>query len=150
MAMLYVNYKKHRIDITKYKVRITEIYIMSFTCLFVLFQSFVIAFYSLLPIGLLAFFAAYPFYAYDFEKPAIWIAVYASLSKNIWGMMGAVMMFGFIAKMGGFVRDFFHLPIFTPLGRIAYCIYLVHFISFRFLTGDIKALPSVSNEPIVS
>lgn len=109
-----------------------------------------IAFYSLGPIGFFAFFAAWPFYAYEFQKPAIWIAIYASLSKNIWGMMGAVMMFGFIGKLGGFIRDFFHFPIFTPLGRIAYCIYLVHFIAFRFLTGDLKALPSVSNEQIVS
>lgn len=59
-------------------------------------------------------------------------------------------MFGFIGKIGGFVRDFFHFPLWVPLGRVAYCIYLVHFIVFRFLTGDFMALPTVSNPQIVS
>lgn len=131
MAMLYNNFKKNRVDVSKYK-------------------TFVIAFYSVFPIGLVAFLSAWLFYAYDFEKPAIWIAIFAAFAKNIWGILGAVLMFGFIGGIGGIIRNFFHLPIFTPLGRIAYCIYLIHFNVFRFLTGDIQSLPSVSNEPIVS
>lgn len=130
MAMLYNNYKKNRVDVSKYK-------------------SFVFIFYAQFPIGLMAFLSAYLFYAYDFEKPALWIAVFAALSKNIWGILGAFLMFGFIGGIGGIIRNFFHLPIFTPLGRIAYCVYLIHFDVFRLLMGDFKALPSVSQEPIV-
>lgn len=109
-----------------------------------------IAFYTIFPVGFLFFVSTYMFYAYDFEKPAIWIAVYSCLFKNFWGAFGAILMFGLIGRVGGIVREFFFLPIMQPLGRISYCIFLVHMIVFRFLTGDYMAQPFASNAQIVS
>lgn len=90
------------------------------------------------------------FYAYEFEKPAVWIAIYACVYKNVWGIFGAVLTFGLIGGIGGAFRNFFFLPILQPLGRISYCIYLVHLIVFRFLKGDYMAQPYGSNSEMVS
>lgn len=131
MALLYNYYKKNRIDVSKYK-------------------SFVFGFYAVFPIGIAAWLSAYIFYNYQFEKPAIWIAVFAAFSKNIWGILGAFLMFGFIGGIGGVIRRLFYMPIFGSIGRVTYCVYLIHMCFLRFLNGDIRKLPSVSMESIVS
>ncbi|XP_063697877.1 nose resistant to fluoxetine protein 6-like [Culicoides brevitarsis] len=130
MALLYNYFKKNRIDISKYK-------------------SFVFGFYAIFPIGLLAWLSAFLFYTYEFEKPALWIALFAVFSKNIWGILGAFLMFGFIGGIGGIIRRMFYMPIFGSIGRLTYCIYLIHMCVFRFLNGDIKRWPSVSWEPML-
>lgn len=129
--MIYTHYAKNRIDIRKSKL-------------------FVILFYSIFPLGVAAWLSAFIFYEYNFEKPSLWIAIFAAFIKNIWGILGAVMMLGFVGKVGGIIRKFFYAPIFTSLGRTTYCIYLVHTIAFRIFTGDISVRPSVSWETIVS
>lgn len=131
MALLYIHYKKNRVDVSKYK-------------------SFVLGFYAVFPVGLLAWLSAWLFYAYDFEKPALWIAIFAAFAKNIWGLLGAILMFGFIGGIGGVIRRIFYMPIFGSIGRVTYCVYLIHMCVLRFLNGDIRQLPSVSWEPIVS
>lgn len=131
MALLYNYYKKNRIDVSKYK-------------------SFVFGFYAVFPVGLVAWLSAMLFYEYEFEKPAIWIAVFAAITKNIWGFLGAILMFGFIGGIGGIIRRTFYMPIFQSIGRVTYCVYLIHMCVLRFLNGDIRMLPSVSWEPIVS
>ncbi|XP_063697878.1 nose resistant to fluoxetine protein 6-like [Culicoides brevitarsis] len=130
MALLYNYFKKNRIDISKYK-------------------SFVFGFYAVFPVGLLAWLSAFLFYTYDFEKPALWIALFAVFSKNIWGILGAFLMFGFIGGIGGIIRRMFYMPIFGSIGRLTYCVYLIHMCVLRFMNGAILQLPSVSWEPIM-
>lgn len=108
-----------------------------------------VAFYGIVPLGFATFLVGYIFYAYDFDRPAIWISFFACFYKNIWGFYGAILMFGLIGNVGGMLREFFYLPIFQPLGRISYCIYLVHLIVFRFLKADYMAQPYGSNAEIV-
>lgn len=129
--MLYKSLEKRRIDISKYK-------------------SFVFGFYAVFPLGTLLWLSAYLFYANNFEKPALWIAVFAALSKNFWGILGAVMSIGFLAGVGGVIRKVFYLPIFQTVGRLTYCIYLVHMCVLRFLNGANTTLPSVNVPTIVS
>lgn len=130
MALFYLHLKKNRIDISKYK-------------------SFTFLFYAIFPIGLLSWLSAYLFYTNNFEKPAIWLAIYAAVSKNVWGILGAVMGFAFLAGVGGIIRRIFYLPIFQPIGRLTYCIYLVHMCVLRFLNGSNTMLPNISLAMIV-
>lgn len=148
--MLYMKFKREKVEIGKRLVSFYSRVLSGLIHVLLLFQGFRIAFYLVFPLGVLIFLAAYIFYAYDFERPAIWIALFAAVSKNIWGLFGALLMLGFTCRVGGLIRRFFCMPIFTTLGRISYCVYLVHFIAFRFLTGDAVALPYLSAAPIVS
>lgn len=40
------------------------------------------------------------FYANDFEKPAIWIAIYAACMKSLWGVFGATLVLGSALNTG--------------------------------------------------
>lgn len=63
-------------------------------------QLFLLAWYSALPLAIMVLLPAYIFYAYDFEKPAIWIAIYAALSRNLWGVIFAVLFVGLALGVG--------------------------------------------------
>lgn len=72
--------------------------------LFVFFsrlQLFQLAWYSALPLAIGLLLSAYVFYAYDFEKPAVWIALYAAFSKNLWGVIFGVLFVGLALGVGG-------------------------------------------------
>lgn len=129
--MLYLHLQKKQIDISKYK-------------------SFLFVFYAVFPLGTLLWLSAYLFYSNNFEKPSLAIAVFAAFAKSYWGILGAVMSIGFLAGVGGIVRKIFYLPIFQTLGRLTYCIYLVHMCVLRFLNGANTMLPNVSVPTIVS
>lgn len=51
-------------------------------------------------VGYLIILSSYFFYAYDFEKPSLWMALYSVVTKNIWGAFGAILMFAFVGKLG--------------------------------------------------
>lgn len=131
IAMLYLHLQKKQIDISKYK-------------------SFLFVFYAVFPLGTLLWLSAFLFYSNNFEKPSLAIAVFAAFAKSYWGILGAVMSIGFLAGVGGVVRKIFYLPIFQTLGRLTYCIYLVHMCVLRFLNGANTMLPNVSVPTIVS
>lgn len=44
--------------------------------------------------------SAFMFYEYDFEKPAVWIALFSALSKNLWGLIFGVMFVGLALGVG--------------------------------------------------
>lgn len=56
--------------------------------------------YSLLPIAFLGLYSGHYFYAYNFEKPAVWIAVYAACMKSLWGVFGATLVIGSALNTG--------------------------------------------------
>lgn len=90
------------------------------------------------------------FYFFEFEKPAVWIAVFSIVSRIIWGLIGFVLIFAAIFKASTFVNKVFNAPIFQPLGRITYCIYLVHMPIMRVLGGGNKGVVHISNSLFVS
>lgn len=53
-----------------------------------------------MPIAFSSLYSGAIFYAYDFEKPAIWIALYASSLKCIWGIFGATLVLGSAVNTG--------------------------------------------------
>ncbi|KAL1386063.1 hypothetical protein pipiens_012883 [Culex pipiens pipiens] len=76
---------------------------MLFNCIFPLMNPEyveLLAWYSALPLAIGLLLSAYVFYAYDFEKPAVWIAIYAAFSKNLWGVIFGVLFVGLALGVG--------------------------------------------------
>ncbi|XP_058833864.1 nose resistant to fluoxetine protein 6-like [Topomyia yanbarensis] len=101
-------------------------------------KLFLLAWYSALPMAILLLLSAYIFYAYDFEKPAIWIACYAAISKNLWGVIFGVMYVGLAFGVGWFFKRLLNNPIFRPLGKVTYAVYLCHLFVIRATLGNIR------------
>lgn len=49
----------------------------------------------------------YFFYAYDFEKPSIWMALFAMLTKNIWGFFGVFCTCSMVLKIESMYHRYF-------------------------------------------
>lgn len=54
----------------------------------------------MIPISFGILISGYIFFAYDFEKPAIWIGIYAAITKSIWGVFGATFVTGVALNTG--------------------------------------------------
>ncbi|XP_063697875.1 nose resistant to fluoxetine protein 6-like [Culicoides brevitarsis] len=129
IGLMYHDFKKRNLDVRKNKWMLLTWYIYPF-------------------VGYLMVLSSYLFYAYDFEKPSIWMSLYSVVTKNMWGAFGAILMFGFVGKLGSVITTIFNSPIFQPLGRIVYCIYLVHFSVARYLAGDVRGKVYISGTNI--
>ncbi|XP_077506036.1 nose resistant to fluoxetine protein 6-like [Amblyomma americanum] len=55
-------------------------------------------------------------------------AIYAGLHRASWGLGVAWVMYACATKRGGFVNKILAWPIFYPLGRLSFSVYLVHLI----------------------
>lgn len=113
--------------------------------------------YSCFPLGVGLILSGYIFYANDFRKPAVWIAFYAAIVKNMWGFIITVVISGlafgigckflwfiffmfsnwnvFFLNFEGIIRDFLNQPIYRTLGRLTYCAFLIHVTLIRFNFG---------------
>uniref|UniRef100_A0A182JNH6 Acyltransferase 3 domain-containing protein n=1 Tax=Anopheles christyi TaxID=43041 RepID=A0A182JNH6_9DIPT len=105
--------------------------------------------YISLPTAIVLLLSAYIFYAYDFEKPALWIAAYAALSKNLWGALFGVLFVGLAFGVGGFLRTALNNSIFRPLGKVTYCVFLCHLFVIRVTLGNIRQPIYVSDMRIL-
>ncbi|XP_058465293.1 nose resistant to fluoxetine protein 6-like [Malaya genurostris] len=112
-------------------------------------KLFLLAWYCSLPIGIMLLLSAYIFYAYDFQKPAIWIACYAAVSKNLWGLTFGVMCVGLAFGVGWFFKRLLNNPIFRPLGKITFAVYLCHLFVIRATLGNIRQPIFVSDVRIL-
>ncbi|XP_046810700.1 nose resistant to fluoxetine protein 6 isoform X2 [Lucilia cuprina] len=72
---------------------------------------------------------------YNFEKPSVWLSLYASLYRNIWSIFGGFILLFMLLKMGWIAYEIACLPIFRILGRISFQSYLWHVTVLRFLGG---------------
>ncbi|XP_052873708.1 nose resistant to fluoxetine protein 6-like [Anopheles cruzii] len=99
-------------------------------------KQFIVLWYASLPVAIASLLSAYIFYAYDFEKPALWIALYAALAKNLWGILFGVLFVGLALGVGGFIRRALRNPIFRPLGKVTYCVFLCHLFIIRVTLGN--------------
>ncbi|XP_055708626.1 nose resistant to fluoxetine protein 6-like isoform X1 [Phlebotomus papatasi] len=112
-------------------------------------RAFIWAWYAIVPTGALLLLSAYWFYACTMDKPAFWIAIYAAIMKNLWGVLGGVMIIGSAFGVGWVARDFLCNPIFRPLGRITFCVYLCHPFILRATMGNVRQPVFLSDSTIV-
>uniref|UniRef100_A0A182SBI9 Acyltransferase 3 domain-containing protein n=1 Tax=Anopheles maculatus TaxID=74869 RepID=A0A182SBI9_9DIPT len=113
-------------------------------------KGFLVLWHASLPAAIVLLLSAYIFYAYDFEKPALWIAIYAALSKNLWGALFGVLFVGVAFGVGGFLRAALNKSIFRPLGKVTYCVFLCHLFVIRVTLGNVRQPIYVSDMRIVS
>lgn len=81
IGLMYHDFKKRNLDIRNNKCMIFTWYV-----------------YPL--VGYCIVLSSYLFYAYDFPKPSLWMSLYSVITKNMWGAFGAILMFGFVGKLG--------------------------------------------------
>ncbi|XP_052893013.1 nose resistant to fluoxetine protein 6-like [Anopheles moucheti] len=112
-------------------------------------RGFLVLWYATLPAAIGLLLSAYIFYAYDFAKPAIWIAVYAALARNLWGALFAVLFVGVAFGVGGFLRTTLNNSIFRPLGKVMYCVFLCHLFVIRVTLGNVRQPIYVSDMRIL-
>ncbi|XP_037930475.1 uncharacterized protein LOC119665270 [Teleopsis dalmanni] len=62
-----------------------------------------------------------------FEKPSIFVAIFAGLYKNLWVIICGLFVFGMCFKMGGIFHKTSVLPSSTVLAKISFQAYLWHF-----------------------
>ncbi|XP_063697616.1 O-acyltransferase like protein-like [Culicoides brevitarsis] len=108
LAMTYFHFKENKIDMSKYKWFIVLWYITP-----------VIGFFTVVVHG-------YTFFHNYFEVPSIGLTILSMFTRQIWGIFGIILVLGFIASFRSPIKNFFNWPVFTPLSRLTYGIYLVH------------------------
>ncbi|XP_049542768.1 nose resistant to fluoxetine protein 6-like [Anopheles darlingi] len=114
------------------------------------YKLFRILCYTALPVAIAMLLSAYLFYAYEFEKPAIWIALYAGFCRNLWGLLFAILFLGLALGVGvGVLRRVLCSPIFRPLGKVTYCAFLCHLFIIRVTLGNVRQPVYVSDMRIL-
>lgn len=58
------------------------------------------AWVAVIPSAIAFLLSGFIFNEFQFEKPALWIAIYASLSKNLWGIFSAMFITGMAIGVG--------------------------------------------------
>ncbi|XP_033213203.1 nose resistant to fluoxetine protein 6-like isoform X2 [Belonocnema kinseyi] len=64
----------------------------------------------------------------DYVYNTIWEAVFGSLSRPLWAASVGWIILACVFGYGGPVNTFLSHPIFIPLSRVSYCVYLLHFV----------------------
>ncbi|XP_063697874.1 nose resistant to fluoxetine protein 6-like [Culicoides brevitarsis] len=95
--------------------------------------------YLVVPIAVGTLLSGFIFYENNFEKPSLWIAIYASVSKNSWGLLGIIFILGLVSGASKLVKNFLDHPVFKPLGKITFSVFLCHTFIIRVTLGDIRA-----------
>lgn len=60
----------------------------------------------MIPIAVAGLCSGTIFYRNNFEKPAIWIAVYSAIMKSLWGVLGGTIILGSALNTGCKANDF--------------------------------------------
>lgn len=115
--------------------------------------KFELGMWLLIPAALLVLFSGFIFIKYDFEKPSVWLAIYAGMIKNLWilicggfvccmcfkvgckwrrGLPFTISQFG---SFPGIAYEFCSLSFFRPLARISYQAFLWHIFVIRLVAG---------------
>ncbi|EDW58809.2 nose resistant to fluoxetine protein 6 [Drosophila virilis] len=89
----------------------------------------------LVPAALLILCSGYIFIRHDFEKPSVWLALYAGIYKNLWILICAAFVSCMCYKVGWLAYEFCSLPIFRPLARISFQAFLWHVFVLRLVAG---------------
>uniref|UniRef100_A0A1I8MIA6 Acyltransferase 3 domain-containing protein n=1 Tax=Musca domestica TaxID=7370 RepID=A0A1I8MIA6_MUSDO len=99
-----------------------------------------IAFYALIPIGVLWLFSGHTFAQeyFDEEGRHFWASVYATVQRSAWGFGLGAFIVGMAAKCGWVLRKFCCLPIFRILGRLTYGAFMVHLLICRVVIATLR------------
>lgn len=95
-------------------------------------------------------FANYPLVQPTKSLPALDHALYESLSRVAWALALSYIIFACVHNYGGPVNWFLSHPLWQPLSRLCYSIYLIHFPVLMVFQGTIKTSPLFSEAIAVS
>ncbi|KAH8411059.1 hypothetical protein KR222_011279 [Zaprionus bogoriensis] len=98
-------------------------------------RKFESGFWLLIPAALLTLFSGFIFIKHDFEKPSVWLAIYAGLIKNLWILICGGFVCCMCCKVGWIAYEFCSLSIFRPLARISFQAFLWHIFILRLVAG---------------
>lgn len=115
-------------------------------------MKYKLAFYlwHLLPIfAVLSMLSTQLFYEYDIEKPSIWMSLYAMFTQNIWGLMAATAALLFCFRKTSFITSMFNLPIFLPVYRLTYTVYICHISVLYVIAGASKGASNIGTIALV-
>lgn len=60
------------------------------------------------------------------------------ISRNLWGVLGGVMIIGSAFGIGWVARDILCSNFFRPLGKITFCVYLCHPFVLKASMGNLR------------
>ncbi|XP_034652789.1 LOW QUALITY PROTEIN: nose resistant to fluoxetine protein 6 [Drosophila subobscura] len=89
----------------------------------------------LVPAALGLLLSGYIFIKHDFEKPSLWLALYAGLYRNLWVLICGGFVYFMCCKVGGIAYRFCSLPVFRPLARLSFQVFLWHIVVLRVVAG---------------
>lgn len=95
-------------------------------------------------------FANYPLVQLKSSASALDQALYTSLSRVAWAIALCYIIFACVNNYGGPVNWFLSHPLWQPLSRLCYAIYLIHFPVVLVFQGTIKTSPYFSEAIAVS
>ncbi|KAH8261004.1 hypothetical protein KR044_002117, partial [Drosophila immigrans] len=89
----------------------------------------------LIPAAMLVLLSGFIFIKHDFEKPSVWLALYAGIYKNLWIMICGGFVCCMCFKVGWIAYEFCSLPIFRPLARLSFQAFIWHVFVIRLVAG---------------
>lgn len=79
-------------------------------------QVLVTLWYSIVPVCILTLLSGYIFYANNYEKPALWIAIYSVFIRSMWGLAISILVTGIALGTGCKLHIF---PHFLTISRLS-------------------------------
>lgn len=81
-------------------------------------------------------FGNHPYYQVIPTSTALEFGLFETLSRNIWSIAICYVIFACAHNNGGPINHFLSLPMWKPLARLSYCIYLVHNLIIAISNGS--------------
>ncbi|XP_062550135.1 nose resistant to fluoxetine protein 6-like [Armigeres subalbatus] len=106
--------------------------------------------YFVVPVGFLSLMSNSIFYEYNFEKPAIWMAIFYPVVKHMWIFLGALMIYGIIYEYSRQIKGFLNFSVFVPLGRLTYCAYVCHVFMLKNTFFGMREMGYFSKMSLIS
>lgn len=88
---------------------------------------------------LIIIFINYPLIQLDSTATPLEFGLYDALSRVIWSIALCYIIFACINNHGGLVNSILAHPLFKPISRLCYSIYLMHFFVIRMTMASIKS-----------
>ncbi|KPJ10819.1 hypothetical protein RR48_01133 [Papilio machaon] len=108
-----------------------------------LWEKYRYVYWALLPACLVPMFLGSVFYG-PTRHPVYLQLLYAVLSKPYFGLLVAIIIFGFVFKYENVYRGFFEWSNWRVLSRLSYCAFLVHFLIIRLYTASHTQLTHIT------
>lgn len=90
-------------------------------------------------------FVNYPLQQPDSKRPPLEYGLYDSLSRVAWSIALCYIIFACVHNSGGVVNWYLSHPLWQPISRVCYAIYLLHFFVISSILGPMKT-PSYFSE----